>query len=165
MPLIDLVVADESEAQGVGAAGAPIKTFLGIEAKDIGPVKLAKLALILDGVPLDTPTVINAVQSFALLHESSEDGPWVLRVPNRLVAALGSLDVASRVAVAGAWASVEEFARDGWDTSAVSHFLDSLCGLAEETQGARYKVCSCGCRSDLPCHAWTIVGPDGGTGS
>ncbi len=134
MPLIDLVVADETEAEAVGGADAPTRTFPGIEAKDIDPVKLAKLALILDGVPLSTPAVLSAVKSFELLHERSDDGPWVHRVPDRVVAALGSLDEGRRAAVAGTWAGVEEFGRDGWDKPAVSRFLDSLCGLAEEAR-------------------------------
>jgi hypothetical protein len=134
MPLFDLVVADETEADAVGSAHAPTKIFPGIAAKDIDHVKLAKLALILDGVPLDTPAVIDVVRSFAPLHESSEDGPWVHRVPDRLVAALVSLDERRRGDVARAWAGVEEFERDGWDGAAVAFFLDSLCGLAGEAR-------------------------------
>ena len=139
MPLTDFVVADERDAEAVCSADARTSIFPGIPAKDIDHVKLAKLALILDGAPLDTPAVIDVVKSFALLHETSEDGPWIYRVPDRLVAVLGSLDESRRGAVAKAWARIEEFGLDGWDGAAAACFLDSLCGLAEEAR-ARGKV-------------------------
>jgi hypothetical protein len=134
MPLIDIVVADDIEAEAVGQAVAPASTYFGIEVRHVDQVKLSKLSLILDGVPVATPAVVDVVRSFTLLHEGSEDGPWVYRFPDRLFTALATLAGSSRVPVSAAWAGIEEFKQDRWDEPTVSRFLDSLCGLAEKAR-------------------------------
>jgi hypothetical protein len=137
MPLIELLIANDTEAKAVGSTNAPSRTFFGIEAKHIDPIKLAKLALILNGVPLDTTTVSSVVKSFAMLHEASDDGPWVCRVPDSLVADLASLSKERRTGIGTTWAGIREFELDGWEKTDVARFLDSLCELAGRAREQR----------------------------
>jgi hypothetical protein len=140
MPLIDIVMADESDAAAIGSSNSPLETFPGIAAKHIDQVKLAKLSLILNGQVLNTPAVLEVVRTFTMLHEDSDDGPWVYVIPDQLVAKLAGLDAEGRTEVAKAWASEDEFRRDGWEAITVKQFLDALSGLASEAQIARKRL-------------------------
>jgi hypothetical protein len=126
--LTDLVVADESEAPAVGGSSVPWHTWLGIDAKGIDHVKLAKLMSILLGLPYQN----SFAAEFAQLHEQSEDGPWVFKVPTRLVAALATLDEHRVTQVAIEWSKIQEFALDRWPTSAVDEVLKRISSLAKK---------------------------------
>jgi hypothetical protein len=134
MPLIDILMADESDAPAIGNSISPLETFPGIAAKQVDQVKLAKLSLILDGLVPDTPAVIDLVKTFTMLHESSDEGPWVYMIPDRLVAKLAGLDAERRTEVAKAWASKADFMGAGWEGTAVKEFVDELSGLAGKAQ-------------------------------
>lgn len=54
-----------------------------------------------------------------MLHEDSDDGPWVYVIPDQLVDKLAGLDAERRTEVANAWASEQEFRRDGWEGTTV----------------------------------------------
>jgi hypothetical protein len=134
MPLIDILIADESDAATIASSHAPLESFPGIPAKDIDHAKLAKLALILNGLAITTPAVRETVRSFRQLHESSEDGPWVYKVPDELAGKLAGLSSERRAEVTQAWAREEEFARDAWDGTQVAEFVDSISDLATEAR-------------------------------
>jgi len=140
MPLIDIVMAEENDASAIGSSTSPLETFPGIAAKHIDQVKLARLALILNGQVLNTPAVLDVVRTFTMLHEASDDGPWVYGIPDQLVAKLAGLDAERRTEVAKAWASEHEFKRDGWEGITVKQFVDALSGLASEAQINRRRL-------------------------
>ena len=73
MPLIDIVMADENDAPAIGSSISPLETFPGIAAKHIDQVKLAKLAVILNGHVLNTQAVLEMVRTFTMLHDDAHD--------------------------------------------------------------------------------------------
>lgn len=131
MPLSDLIIADPDEAPSVNAErGAHLKRWDCLPAKGIDTIKLGSLAQILTNRP---PNDVKAVASYmtdALLHQASEDGPWVYLVPEPLQIALSALDEDSEEALAEKWAATEEFRLDGWNSMDVADFLHGLVALA-----------------------------------
>ena len=123
--LTELVVADESEAPAVGGSSVPSHTWPGIDAKGIDQVKLAKLMSIL----LSQPYQNSFVAEFTQLHEQSEDGPWVFKLPPRLVTALAALDEHWLMQVAMEWSQIQEFMLDRWPASAVDEVLKGVSHL------------------------------------
>jgi hypothetical protein len=136
MPLIDILMADESDAPAIGNSTYRLETFPGIAAKHVDQVKLAKLALILDGLVPNTPALLEVIRTFTMLHESSDDGPWVYMIPDQLVAKLAGLDAERRTEVAKAWASNGDFIGAGWEGTAVKEFVDAISGLASGRKGS-----------------------------
>src|SRR6266566_5252179 len=89
--LSDIVIADKSEAEAIGASKNPSAEWEGAAWKTIDPVKLGTLWSILRGEPLDLDGVMAKVREIQLLHEASDDGPWVYHLPAPLRDALADL--------------------------------------------------------------------------
>ena len=131
-----LVAANESEAPAVGGSSVPSRTWSGIDAKGIDHVKLAKMMSILLGQPYQNRFVAEFVQ----LHEQSEDGPWVFKVPPRLVTALAALDEHRVTQVAMEWSQIQEFALDRWQASAVDEVLKGISSLAKKAASQNMSI-------------------------
>lgn len=126
--LTDLIIADESEAKAIAVSGSPLLHWSGIAAKGIDHVKLGKLLSIVMGVPYQN----SFINEFTQIAEASEDGPWVFRMPPRLVRPLAAMQGDELVRISGQWATAEEFARSGWDEAAVIQMLTSICDLSKQ---------------------------------
>jgi hypothetical protein len=126
----DLLVADPRDATAVAEATAPRARWAGIDARGVDQVKLGTLWALLAGREYRDELVLE----FVPLHEVSEDGPWVFRVPDPLVALLADVDDAGASRAAPAWAATDELALDGWDAEGAAALIDGLRGLA---RGAR----------------------------
>ena len=125
--LAEIVSADVAEAAEIGAAVAPSENWRAIAAKHIDTVKLGKLLTVLTGEPLSR----DVLAEFLQLHEQSEDGPWVLQLPDRLVSAIAGISDVEAGHVAGSWARAEEFQLDCWTLETVTEFLAELRALAQ----------------------------------
>lgn len=135
--LTDVVIADEGEAEAVATERVPAKRWRGIDAKGIDQVKLATLWARLAQRGLDVESIVKLATDFATLFEVSEEGPWVFRIPGRLVELLADLDDQHAATTAVAWASTEEFVLDRWDSGAVRSILDELRSLAREARAKK----------------------------
>lgn len=131
--LTDIVVADATEAANVAADSQHIQTWPGVDAKGVDSVKLAILWAML----ANNPSKANAGTDFETLHETSDEGPWVFRVPEELVQLLAALDDAGVASTGAAWAKAEEFVLDGWNAAAVRSILCDLRTLARDTVAKR----------------------------
>ncbi len=124
--LTDLVIAEEREARAVADEPGPRRRWTGIDAEGVDQVKLAKLWALLAGREFRD----ELVYEFVPLHEVSEEGPWVFRVPDPLVQLLAELDDARAFPIVSAWAGIEELELDGWEPESVAPLLDGLRSLA-----------------------------------
>lgn len=123
-PLSDLFIATPEEVNDLSSEEIPSQMFEAIDIKGIEMVKLAKLAEIVLEIEF-----AEALQHLSFVRNSSEDGPWIINVPNSLRDALASLDDRISV-VASKWAETEEFQLDNWDESQVASVLEDMCELA-----------------------------------
>jgi hypothetical protein len=125
--LTDIVIANESEAKAIATSSVPSREWPGIDAKGIDQVKLGTLWALLTGQDFKVESVVN---EFVTLHEVSEDGPWVFRVPPQIVKLLADLDDERANTTALAWAATDEFVLAQWEGGAVRSILDELRSLA-----------------------------------
>jgi hypothetical protein len=130
MPLTDIVVAESGESGLVAESVMPCQTWPGIDAKGIEHVKLGQLLSILANEPFRT----TVVDEFTLLHEASDDGPWVYRIPDRLIDYLTELDPSELDRIASQWSQIEEFALDVWPPDEVASVLAKLHSLARKAR-------------------------------
>jgi hypothetical protein len=126
--LTDLIIAEESEAEAVAAMKGPLQRWPGIDAKGVDHIKLGKLLSIVTNTPYQN----SFVGEFVQIAEASDDGPWVFRVPPRLVAPLAAMAGDDIGPVSAQWAATEEFALSGWDEASVAQMLASICGLSKQ---------------------------------
>jgi hypothetical protein len=131
--LTDILVADESEASAIASEGVPTKRWHGIDAKGIDQVKLGTLWALLTEQAYKSELIAD----FISLHEVSEEGPWVYRVPGSLVKLLAELDDKRAAKTSLTWAATEEFELDGWEGSQVRSFLDQLRSIARDATAKR----------------------------
>jgi hypothetical protein len=130
--LSELVVADESDAEAIAASDNPTRDWDGISWKTIDAIKLSTLWAILGDSSLGVEEVMGRARQFPRLSRRTEDGPWVMGVPCRLIDLLAGLDgedEARLVQVAEAWAVTEEF--QGWEPSEVREVLRDIVDLAD----------------------------------
>ena len=134
--LTDLVVADESEAEELAASISPLERWPGIDAKGIDPVKLGKLLSILAGESYShsIPGEFSEIAAF------SDDGPWVLRVPPRLVLSLSEIGDADVRRISTQWFAGEEFAHSGYDLAITEEVVTSLRELSKKATAERKEM-------------------------
>lgn len=131
MPLSDLIIADRSEAVAINQAdGGPLQKWECLESKGIDPVKLGKLWAILSRSEFDP----GFMGDDCLLHQDSDDGPWLMLVPSQLIAALAALDSERIESVAGEWAKTEEFQLPGWSEDVVIDYFRDLVVFVQKAQ-------------------------------
>lgn len=126
--LTDFVVVKRDDAQRVCQSLNPSKEFAGIDAKGIDTVRLGTLYSILTG------TTFNPVFMADPICQGSDDGPWVLEVPNELMRMLAGLGANDLQSVGSRWAATEEFALKygGWPPEAVHRFLQELAAMCSQ---------------------------------
>lgn len=133
--LSELVIADEMDAQAVGESDSPSRQWDGIAWKSIDQIKLSTLWVLLGGVPVDTDEVMQKLDTFKLLFEESENGPWVFLIPRELrdrLAEMGSKELEDLDQLTRSWATTDEM--QGWHQSEVVELIHDLSDLSERAK-------------------------------
>lgn len=130
MPLTDLVVASEEHVAALAESDWPHAGFAAIDIKGIDTVKFGTLHALLMGEAFES-----ILPEYKPIAEASDDGPWVSRVPDRLVRHLAGLSPDERASVAQRWAATEEFALDGRTPLQVSAVFEQICALSRRVGG------------------------------
>lgn len=120
--LAEIVAAKREEAARIGQSEHPAREFGGLEAKDLDPVKLAGLHSAITGHEMPP--------HFAILHEESEEGPWVYEVSPPLVAALAELTPAEIGEMAVLWTRDIDLQFDHWTQAEATRVTEGLAALA-----------------------------------
>jgi hypothetical protein len=133
--LSDLVVASGDDAMRIAELSSPAAELGGIDIKGIDTVKLAMLHAVVSG-----RTYEDVLALYEPTGEGSQEGPWVVKLPADLVAALAGLDESAQRRVGTRWAQIEEFALDGWQVADVCNTLEGICGLARQATESAQSV-------------------------
>lgn len=130
--LSDIIIAGSDEATSINASrGQHEEHWPTLMSKGIDTIKLGTLSQILAGRPVDDVNTVATFMLDAIVDQSSEDGPWVHRVPDDLTAAIAALDDATADRVARQWAATDEFRLDRWPEDAVREYLHDLVKHAQ----------------------------------
>jgi hypothetical protein len=124
--LTDLILATEEELEAVGNDDVPIDVLPGVEAKGMGLVDFISLHAILTRQETDP-----VVTAFPAVRALSEDGPWLNRLPDDLVARLAACDDADLHRIATEWSQTEELQRGDWQHGELLSRLEEMKALAQ----------------------------------
>jgi hypothetical protein len=110
-----------------------------VQAKGVDHVKLVTLNGIATRRDHGVGAAFNALlDEVDAVRDGGEDGPWVLRLPERLVAALAEADSARLAAINDEWSRTEEWELDGVRRP------DDTRWLVEELAALARDACSSG---------------------
>lgn len=130
----ELLLGAVDQADAMANAIDAAKDFDGIRIKGIDPVKLGTLY----EKVLKKPSSSLKMSPIAM---ASDEGPWVMRVPDTFVKALAKLSAPDRKTIAAWWAKTEEFVLDRrWEPPAVAATLDAISALAAKATAEKKKV-------------------------
>lgn len=121
--LADAVIAKREEAARIGQSQNPSQEFGGTDVKGLDPIKLSTLEEALTGRKVEP--------QFTILHQESDEGPWVFEVSSELTAGLQAGLSPSKISeVAAAWMTSEELQLDRWSIDDAKYVIESLAALA-----------------------------------
>ncbi len=126
-----LVIADPQEALDVAHCGEPTRDWDGFEIKTLDPVTLGSLWGILTKVS-NAEAVGQLVDHIGLLHQVSENGPWVYGIPSQLrdtLAGVSGMEDNNVRPIAEEWAATDEL--EGWEYEDVEATIREVADLAD----------------------------------
>jgi len=122
----DLILADPSEAPTIVASDYPLGTFKGVNIDGLDPLKLAALHSLLVHKPFG-----DVLRDYRPIGQASPEGPWLIRLPDELIAFLGKIAPPDQASVAAMWASTDQVQEEGWSQDNADQFLARLVPLAQ----------------------------------
>ena len=124
--LADLIVATSSDAEAIVASEYPLGTFEGVNVDGLDPLQIAALHSAL--VDKEFGELLGEYQPVA---EGSRSGPWLIRFPDELIAALANIAPQNQASIAAQWASADQLQEAGWSAQDAEKFLARLVRLAQ----------------------------------
>ena len=122
---VNVVVADLEDAGAIIESEKPVEEWKGFEANGLDPAKFAMLHALLSGELFD-----EALDECGPLHAASDEGPWLMKLPDDSVAHLAELEEDALDQVGEELAATEEFEEDGWSVDEVKGLVVALADLA-----------------------------------
>lgn len=123
--LVNVLVADTEDAGAIIESSKPVDEWKGFEAKGLDQAKIAMLHALLTGELFD-----EAMGDCGPLYAASDEGPWLMKLPDESVAHLARLEEDAIDQVGGELAATEEFEQDGWPVDDVVRIVAELADLA-----------------------------------
>jgi hypothetical protein len=120
--LTDFVIADVRKAKAIGDCPNPSSKFGGLDAKGVSTVTLSALELILGNAEFSENT-----ETEELLYQRSEEGPWVVKVSDKLVVQMALVKEEQVAGIVRKCLENEDFV--GWQEPYISNFLTSFANL------------------------------------
>ena len=131
--LSEFFFATPADVQAVDICESPAGRFPGLRAARTDVVKLVQLQCLVDGSRFEDH--VRSLDSL-FVRSQSDDGPWVVRVPDSLAEFLATAE-ADKVRMVGTqWAQTEEWRRDGGTPDNIVPFLGQMCQLARMAKSA-----------------------------
>ncbi|MBK6631688.1 MAG: hypothetical protein IPG33_12120 [Betaproteobacteria bacterium] len=123
--LVNVVVADREDAGAIIESSKPIDEWKGFEAKGLDQAKFAMLHALLTGELFD-----EAMGDCGPLYAASDEGPWLMKLPDETVVHLARLEEDAIDQVGEELAATEEFEQDDWPVDEVVRIVTELADLA-----------------------------------
>jgi hypothetical protein len=124
--LVNIVIADEDEAEAIGESNQPVDEWVGMEARDLDKSKFITLHCLLTGDGIE-----DAVYGYEPLY-FVEDGPQVLRVPDELTERLARYDEDALEEIVLELAATEDFELSDLPVEDIQSFMDEFAELARK---------------------------------
>ena len=124
--LVNIVIADEDEAEAIGESNQPVDEWVGLEARDLDKSKFITLHCLLTGDGIE-----DAVYGYEPLY-FIEDGPQVLRIPDEMTARLARYDDEALEEVVQELAATEDFEQSDLAEEDIHAFMEEFAELARK---------------------------------
>ena len=124
--LVNIVIADEDEAEAIGESNQPVDEWVGMEARDLDKSKFITLHCLLTGDGIE-----DAVYGYEPLY-FVEDGPQVLRIPDEMTARLARYDEEALEEVVQELAATEDFELSDLAEEDIHTFMEEFAELARK---------------------------------
>ena len=124
--LVNIVIADEDEAELIGESNQPVDEWVGMEARDIDKSKFITLHCLLTGDGIE-----DAVYGYEPLY-FIEDGPQVMRIPDEFTARLASFGDEALEDVVQELAATEDFELSDLPIEDIQSFMEEFAELARK---------------------------------
>jgi len=126
--LSDFFVATPAAMQAFAAEQSPVNSFPTLQAGAVEAVKLVTLQCIIDGSSFEEHA--DKLDALIVRSADEDEGPWVLTVPDVVVAALAQANEKQIAQYGSAWAATEEWELDGVEPDEIIDLLKQLAPLA-----------------------------------
>jgi hypothetical protein len=124
--LVNIVIADEDEAEFIGESSQPVDEWVGMEVRDLDKSKFITLHCLLTGDGIE-----DAVYGYEPLY-FVEDGPQVLRIPDEMTARLARYDDEALEEVVQELAATEDFELSDLAVEDIQAFMEEFAELARK---------------------------------
>ncbi len=124
--LADLIVATSSDAEAIVASEYPLGSFKGVNVDGLDPLQIAALHSILVGKDLT-----ELLGNYEPVAAGSDSGPWVVKFPDDLIAALSKVSPDNQASISNQWASTEPLQEARWSEQDALGFLARLVHFAQ----------------------------------
>lgn len=124
--LADLIVATSGDAEDIVASDYPLGDFQGVNVDGLDPLQIAALHSVL--LSREITEVIGNYEPIAV---GSESGPWLVKFPEELIAALGKVSPDNQAAIGNQWAATDPLRSAGWTEQDAVGFVARLVHFAQ----------------------------------
>jgi hypothetical protein len=124
--LADLIIAVSEDVPAIIASEYPLGTFKGINVDGLDPLKLAALHSLLTADDFD-----HLLEHYKPIAESSASGPWLIKLPDELIAYLADLAPQDHETTAAKWASTDQAQKEEWSEEDAVQFLGRLVHFSQ----------------------------------
>jgi len=128
--LIDLIAAHPDDAEAILGTPGHANIWPTLETPGIGPMQLASLSLVLSGRKPTPEAQSRVAADFVKLASGGDEGPWLHRMPDEVVAALAHLEEHQLDDAAQAWAGADDDVAHRWGGPGLASLLAELSALA-----------------------------------
>lgn len=124
--LADLVVATSSDAEAIVASDYPLGDFKGVNVDGLDPLQIAALHSVLASKELT-----ELLGNYEPIAAGSDSGPWLVKLPKELIAALGNIAPDNQASIGNQWAATDPLLEAGWSEQDAVGFVARLVHFAQ----------------------------------
>jgi hypothetical protein len=124
--LADLIVAAMSDAEAIVASDYPLGSYEGVNVDGLDPLQVAALHSLIVNKEFD-----GLLGDYQPVAQGSPEGPWLIRFPADLIAALANVHPENQASTAEQWAATEQLQQAGWTAQDAEKYLAQLVRLGQ----------------------------------
>jgi len=124
--LADLIVATSGDAEDIVASDYPLGSYKGVNVDGLDPLQIAALHSAVTGKELT-----DLLGDYEPIAAGSESGPWLVKLPEELIQALGKIAPDNQAAIGNQWAATDPLKNAGWTEQDAVGFVARLVHFAQ----------------------------------
>ena len=124
--LADLIVATSGDAEAIVASDYPLGDYQGVNVDGLDPLQIAALHAV-----LLSRDITDVISNYEPIAAGSDSGPWLVKIPDEMIEALGKIAPDNQASVGNQWAASDPLREAGWSEQDAVGFLARLVHFAQ----------------------------------